>query len=230
MANKFVTVEYDKFVSRTTTKLSYNYFWKEPYGARGAGFREGYNACLRRISMPGSDSLLLDIDCCQRDWFFLRNGQLIININNVENIVLEPHESYSETRHSQTLSVNGSLVSTVSCFESCYYEINSEILLKMCNAHSLDMRLTGGNGNVETLNATGFIIHAQIFYNGCFDENAYVSTVEMYEQQLNDIQEQRIQQNKKIYNRTLWIGLAIILGPVAITLIYLLYCMIIGGL
>ena len=47
--------------------------------------------------MPDLDTLVLDLNYDGDDWFFLSNGNLTININDVENIVLEPHESYTDT-------------------------------------------------------------------------------------------------------------------------------------
>lgn len=158
MANKYISVYYDKFENKRETLLNYacglyvNEYNKNDY----------LNLIIRHISFPGEDGLLLDLNYSGDDWFFLRSGILIININNIENIELDPHESYAETYNTGY---------SFKCKESDFYIINQEILKKICDAKSVEIKVTGKS--VWVLNANGLIRYAQIFYNGFYDENAY---------------------------------------------------------
>ncbi len=103
------------------------------------------------------------------DWAYLSSGQLIVNINDVENIELEPHESYSRViENSYIPKYNGK------CEESVYYEIDKYILKRICDAKSVDFQIQGNGGaDVYEVNANNFIKYAQVFYNEFYDEDAY---------------------------------------------------------
>ena len=107
----------------------------------------------------------MDIRFRGEDWSFLRNGKLIININGVENIALEPHESYADL-------VNKAFTrdETV-CEESDWYEIDQDILKKICDANSVDFQIRGER--IEEFSGNKFIKYAQVFYNGFYDDEAY---------------------------------------------------------
>lgn len=162
MANKFIKVHYDKFRNKRETFMSSISLTKDylPYY---------FCIRLRHVSVPESEELLLDVVYGGRDWFFLRKGRLIININNVENITLEPHESYTEVTNDYR-----------SCHEHEYYIISKEILKKICNAESVDIQISG-ESDVAELNANKFIRYAQIFYNGFYDDEAYREALEKQE-------------------------------------------------
>lgn len=200
MANKFVTVEYDKFENKGETKMNYPYtLWLEIAGQQQKDFsqewvtktfntsgRTGFwptiSAELRHVSDPNNDVVIIDLVSSTKDWLFLSSGNIIININNVENITLEPHESYSETREG--------LFNEIRCEESCYYIINQEILHKICEAKSIDFRIRGRQV-IKDVNANGFINYAQRFYNGVYDENTYIDSLNITEsEQNNQIQSQ----------------------------------------
>ena len=123
---------------------------------------------FRHVSTPNIDALLLDLFYRGKDWFFVSNGRLIININNVENLVLEPNESYSETNETPFYGLT--------CDESNWYEINQDILKKICDAKTIDFKIIGENKSVEA-SFNDFIIYAQRFYNGLYDENAYLDAL-----------------------------------------------------
>ena len=157
MANKFIEVEYDKFTNKRNTSMC-PMTLTEWYG----GY---FNIDLRHVSTPKSEGLLIDLYYRGDDWFFLRNGGIIININNVENISLEPHESYSHVKDSYNYEEDSK------CEEEDYYEIDKEILKKICDAKSIDIQIRGES--VEEVNANKFIKYAQVFYNGFYDDEAY---------------------------------------------------------
>jgi len=163
MANKFVYVEYDKFTNRRESYMSpmtLDYDDDDFYISEGT-----FCINLRHVSSPESEGLVLDVRFNGEDWFFLRSGKLIININGVENIALEPHESYAKvvdkpfSRHE------------TECEESDWYEIDKDLLKKICDAKSIDFQIRGEG--VEEFNGNKFIKYAQVFYNGFYDEEAY---------------------------------------------------------
>ena len=159
MANRFIKVDYDKFTNKTVTSM------KDEYDVKANVLN--FKAMLRHVSLPDFDSLLLDINYDGLDWFFLRNGNLIINIDDTENIVLEPHESYADTYTGY---------SDCHCVESDFYELNQEILKKLCDAKTLDFKISGAT-TYDIANGNRFIKYAQKFYNGFYDEEAYKEVV-----------------------------------------------------
>lgn len=171
MANKFVEVRHDKFTNTTTTQtcLGYPIYRFDPPESSA-----DLQVYIQHISTPDIEDLLLRLYYTDRSngegWFFLRNGKFIININGVENIELEPHEVYAE------VSANFSYESK-KCNECDDYFISQEILKKICDAKTIDFKIIGGRQVVESCVNT-FINYAQRFYNGFYDENAYIEALE----------------------------------------------------
>ena len=166
MANKFIEVEYDKFTNRRDSFMSpMQLHYNDEEEDDLIDSDDTFTIKLRHVSSPESEGLLLDIRFRGEDWFFLRNGKLIININGVENIALEPHESYADL-------VNKAFTrdETV-CEESDWYEIDQDILKKICDANSVDFQIRGER--IEEFSGNKFIKYAQVFYNGFYDEEAY---------------------------------------------------------
>lgn len=166
MANKFIKVDYDKFENKRVTTIP-----SIEVIQVGNHYQDDwcyFKVNFRHVSTPNTDALLLDLFYRGKDWFFLRNGRLIININNVENLVLEPNESYSETGENT--------YGDITCDESDWYEINQEILKKLCDAKTIDFKIIGENKSVQA-SLNDFILYAQRFYNGLYDENAYLDSM-----------------------------------------------------
>ena len=182
MANKFVKVDYDKFNSKTVTRT-------DPELSLG----DAFYLIFRHISMPEGDNLVIDVETSHSDWFFLRNGNVILNINNVENITLTPHENYSKVTNT---------FGYTSCKESCWYAISQEQLKKICDADSVDIKITGDKSfyvfegdksqiliiyTYKTKDSfehsrskkVNFSImqYAQLMYNACFDNEAYLNSL-----------------------------------------------------
>ena len=159
MANRFIKVDYDKFSNKTVTSMKDEYrMW-----AKATTFK----AMLRHVSMPDVDSLVLDLNYDGTEWFFLRDGNLTININDVENIVLEPHESYADTYTGYN---------DCHCVESDWYLLDQELLKKICDAKTLDFKISGAT-TYDIAKGNRFIEYAQKFYNGFYDEEAYKDVV-----------------------------------------------------
>ena len=156
MANRFLKVDYDKFANKTVTSM------KDEYNVSDSGVIM-LKAMLRHVSMPDLDSLVLDLDYVGPEWFFLRNGNLTININDVENVVLKPHQSYTNNHYCL-------------CVESDWYQLDQELLKKICDAKSLEFKISGAKV-YDIVNGNRFIEYAQKFYNGFYDEEAYKEVV-----------------------------------------------------
>jgi len=163
MANNSVKVDYDKFENKTITSMKDEYCVIEKNSYK-------LNAMLRHVSTPKDESLVLDLifDGWMDDWFFLRGGNLIININDVDNIVLDPHESYTRTYRG--------FLDELHCVESDWYLFDKELLKRICDAESLEFKISGSKSYIIA-NANNFIKYAQLFYNGFFDEEAYKEMV-----------------------------------------------------
>lgn len=184
MASQYVSVHHDSFKNKTTEesyKLKYNLDARRLLLTETAEFR------FRRVTVePDLDALLIDVHFTSVDanrsairngslksalstypgeWAFLRNGQLIIQVNGVENIPLRAHESGSDV-------TKEGLTNASACEELVYYEINRDILEKICKANSLRMQLSGSAGE-WTLDGSDMILLAKAFYNGVYDESMY---------------------------------------------------------
>ena len=185
MANKFIKVDYDKFEDKRKTTMNYPYvLWyntepiehgntdreKRNYVMNGK-FVEYICAEITHMSLPEEDSLFIDIRTCLSSRYFLRRGYFVININGVENIRLEPEEIYSNFDNHRHR-------------ESCCYEINQEILQKICVAKSVDFKISGDRDlSSVVVNANEFITYARRFYNGFYDENAYLDSLNESEEE-----------------------------------------------
>lgn len=171
MANKFINVEHDKFTNSTTTQMWSAYPIPRFDPPESSPDLQVY---IEHFSSPNAEDLTLRLyyrDISDSEgWFFLRSGKFIININGVENIELEPHEVYAEVKAVTTWE-------SEKCCECDYYFISQELLKKICDAKTVDFKIIGGRQVVES-SVNSFIIYAQRFYNGFYDENAYVEALE----------------------------------------------------
>jgi len=131
---------------------------------------------LRRITTSEFDDIVIDIHHFSPDWFFLRNGNLILNIDNAKNIHLDPHESYSDVGSQQ-----GGLDSaaTVMTEESCFYDIDKEELKEICDAKHLDIQVTG-DSEQKQMDGELFRLYSQAFYNAVIDNSCYRGSLEAY--------------------------------------------------
>ena len=85
----------------------------------------------------------------------------------MENIVLEPHESYTDTYTGYE---------DCHCVESDWYQLDQELLKKICDAKTLDFKIAGAT-TYDIAKGNRFIEYAQKFYNGFYDEDAYKEVV-----------------------------------------------------
>ena len=157
MANNYIVTETDKFENKTTT-TSASYFVlynvMDPLTKIQANYRH--------IKSPKVDVLVLDVQYLAREWWFLKDGALIFNVNDEYNIRLEPHNIGTSTMATEYYSVA----------EGVYYIIDKDFLKRICDANKIDIKIKGKRGEV-TISANSFITYSQQFYNNFFDENMY---------------------------------------------------------
>ena len=121
--------------------------------------RHDIKANFRYWSTPEGDTILLDIDYGGPDWMFLREGDIVIRINNSKNIIVKPHGEDS--------NVSSNEGDKIICREVLYYEMSIEDFKDFCAATSVEARVTGGNNFIdckaEELQKIGRILHDNIF-------------------------------------------------------------------
>ena len=158
----FVEETYDKFEDKRTTIFAWpatlnNVFYgnlkshKEGETVTYTGFN--FHMTLVHIKEPDVDGIILNYDYQGVDWGFVRNGKLIINIDGTTNIALEPVEANTETGFGFYNGVQ----------EVGYYIITPEQLEAICNAQTIELKITGGEFSVEVGNTAKQIIGGLTF-------------------------------------------------------------------
>lgn len=121
--------------------------------------RHDIKANFRYWSTPEGDTILLDIDYGGPDWMFLREGDIVIRINNSKNIIVKPRGEDS--------NVSSNEGDKIICREILYYEMSIEDFKDFCAATSAEVRVTGSNNYIdckaEELQKIGRILHDNIF-------------------------------------------------------------------
>ena len=185
MGNRFVAVTNDSFKNRTTAEsITADY----KLDARDLLLRETVTFNFRQISEPELNALVIDVHFVSSranpkgsslstmthpgEWAFLRNGQLILRINDRENIPLTPHERDSNVSTTD-------IVGTTAVEEQLYYEIDKDILEKISSAETLQMQLSGGRA-CWTLDGSIVISIAKAMWDALYD-NRYAGEVEHLE-------------------------------------------------
>jgi len=130
---------------------------------------------LRHVKMSEVDSIVFDYIYQGADWGLVRDGKFIIRINDEINIPLEPAESDNSDGIG---SYNG-------VQEVGYYIIGTEELKAICDAESIEMKITGGKfevyldysvveeGSAVTI-VDKFLFLCRGFYAGLYDDDSYL--------------------------------------------------------
>ncbi len=175
---RFISQTFDKFKNKTDTK------WIDPQSGKLMGakwewdknweMKTGYgedrsfqkfNLKLRHVKTPDIDSIVIDYDWYAKDWFFVRDGKMIVNCDGVENIELDPHESDSSVGKYGGTSLE----------EIGFYNIKKEQLKIICDANTLAVRVSGGSSYFE-LEGKGllkFQFMCRSFYSELYDDHNY---------------------------------------------------------
>lgn len=174
---RFIYKSFDKFKNRTDTN------WKDPLGSKvfggkwstwmwemDAGYGEdSYSSQLslelRHVKTPDLDSMVIDYTYYSKDWIFLRNGEMIINIDGVDNVNLAPHESDTKVGE-----FGGSGIT-----ENGFYSITKEQLKQICDAKEISVRVSGDSSFIE-LKDKGllkFNFMCRSFYADLYEDSSY---------------------------------------------------------
>ena len=121
--------------------------------------RNDVKANFRYWSTPEGDSILLDLDYGGPDWLFLRDGDIVIRINNTKNIVLKPS--------GENTDVSSNEGHRIICREVLYYEISSDDFKDLCDATAIEFQITGRtsfvNGKADNLQTIARILYDNLF-------------------------------------------------------------------
>ena len=152
MANKYVNIKYDKFSERNKAEMPKIEIYQD-----GNGFHVHFE-----LHFSDKDGGFFWFNLSIWDLFgseFFSLEKLILNINDSENIVLEC------STHDRRNVEDGYI-------EEDYCEISKDILKRICEAKTIDVRVQGRRV-YQDFNANRLIKYAQVFYNGICDESAY---------------------------------------------------------
>lgn len=185
MANKYIIVDFDKFTNKRETSLNIAYQLDTDEYVEKYGDFSFKSLKIRHVSSPGGDDLLLDLIFTGSSWPILSIGKLIININDIDNIELEPHESYRIFKNEYSCKSE----------ESDWYRINQDILKKICDADSVNIQVTGKS--VWEFKANGLINYSRVFYNGFYDENAYLDSLIVIDEEMKKKEDEMKKSKRK---------------------------------
>ena len=168
MEKQFITQSYDKFAEKTTTESKPK---KVKLGDVGSyKFQIG----IRHVKSPNFESLLFDVLLNTKDWLFIRHGKMYIKAD-VERFEIEAHENYSNVLGHQKIG-NSSI--DLGLEESAYYNIDKNILEKICDSQSLEIRITGEKFcDFEGKNLDNFRLMCKQFYNNFYDSSKYTDSL-----------------------------------------------------
>lgn len=192
MANSYVSVKHDSFKNRTTTtsgEIKYTLDARRVFLSDEVAFN------FRHIVSDSVDGVVIDahfksIEANREairngslrqsfatypgEWAFLRNGELIIQINGEENIVLDAHEN------STNVTTSG-ITQASACEEWVFYMIDLDILEKICEAKTIKMQLSGSAGE-WVIDGSKMVPMAKAMYNA-LDETKYADEIAQQEAQ-----------------------------------------------
>lgn len=156
--NKYFSLNYDKFKQKLTVDIKEAVEFKQIEGSMlilepKIGFRFVY-------TNEESSVLMIDFEAVSKRGLNLKNGELLLLIDETKRLSLTPHENYSES-HLQEFHI-----------ESDWYAITEDELKSLCEARIIEMRITNGN-EYQDLATDGLQLAARRFYNAVIDDMAY---------------------------------------------------------
>lgn len=164
----FINQSYDKFAEKTTTKSKPE---EVDLGSVGSyKFKIG----IRHIKSPNIESLLLDVRLNCKDWLFIRNGKMYIKAD-VHRFELEANENYSKVLGHQKI---GNTSVDLGLEESAYYNIDKDILEKICEAGNLEIRISGESYcDFDGKKLENFKLLCKQFYNNFYDAGRFTEVL-----------------------------------------------------
>lgn len=175
MEKQFITSTYDKFAEKTTT-ISKPHKIIIGIDVRGKGMRK-YQIGLRHIKSPDINALVIDVLLNTPEWVFIRSGKIIIKTDN-EKFEVDAVENYSKVLGHQKV---GDSYQDLGQEESVFYKINQEILKKICDSESFEMRITADGSYFDFVEGNKLLINFKTmckqFYNNFYDSSEYVESL-----------------------------------------------------
>ena len=164
MEKQFIAQTFDKFAEKTTTVSSPQ---KVKLGDVGT-YR--FQIGIRHVKSPDIDSLLFDVLLNTQDWLFIRSGKMIIKAD-IDRFEIEAHENYSNV-----LGHSGDV--DLGMEESAFYNIDKTIIEKICNASSVEIRISGDTYvDFEGEKLVNFQLMCKQFYNNFYDNSKYLDAL-----------------------------------------------------
>lgn len=165
--NKFLKQEYDKFKDKTTIKLV------NPIAARPSKHATIYcseddtTVDFRHISTPEFKSLVIDLKTITSRDTNLCAGKLWLIIDDNQRYTLEANENYTDSFGESLQDV------------SCFYEVSTELLKSICDAKSIEIRLTAqSDAEYADFSIPKFQWAACVMYNEIVDNTAYNDVIQ----------------------------------------------------
>ncbi|HAQ71564.1 MAG TPA: hypothetical protein DCR48_11375 [Flavobacteriales bacterium] len=186
---RFIKQDFDKFNNKSTSELVWPTKFSKKYISiwwnAGDSTVKDYKGMeidltLRHVKTPDIETCLIDYMYLGGDWMFLRNGNMIINLDGTENIKLEAKESNTDV---------GVGFRNAVC-EIGFYSISKEELKKVCDAKEVEVRVGGANSYHSIANSDQknseksilpgdkFLFMCRTFYAGLYDDSSYSSQIE----------------------------------------------------
>jgi hypothetical protein len=167
----YVVQVFDKFENLTTTDWKYpsdvNIICEHNWINKNKRPSETFNLNLRRIQSPKTDQLFLDYFWKGEKLFFFNSGNLIINCDGKENIVLYADDTDERNSLNSGWAMSG------------FYFLSKEELKKICRATNLAIRVSEERYNFE-IEGDGllkFQFMCRTFYSEVFNDNSYDSWI-----------------------------------------------------
>ena len=161
MEKKFIKTTYDKFNQKTVTRSIPEFVKLGNIG--NTKLKIG----IRLIKTPDFESLVFDVILNSSSWLFIRNGEMILSIDNNINIKLKAHENYSKVLGYQNDVDMG-------IEESVFYQIEKHHLVGICISDTFEIRVTGDSYmDFSGKHLDNFKLLCKQFYNNYFDENQF---------------------------------------------------------
>ncbi len=161
---KFILQVFDKFDEKTTTTSNPKMITVKMIKTRETPWPT-YNLGIRHVKNKDFESLLIDAHFGGREWFFLRNGNIIFSTSKGP-VKVSPEVHGDSDVHS------GGIVE-----EHETYPISKDDFLKICESDTLEMKITGSSTYITT-NSPNFLILCQQFYNNFYDSSKFTTSLE----------------------------------------------------
>jgi hypothetical protein len=169
MEKNFITQSYDKFAEKTTTT-------SVPTSVDLGQIGEyKFKIGLRHVKTPGFEALVFDVVLNTKEWLFIRSGQMTIKAD-VDLFKIDAQENYSKVLGHQKI---GDSYVDLGQEESANYSINQDILEKICEADTVEIRISGESYcDFEGKTLENLKLMCKQYYNNFYDSSKYTDALE----------------------------------------------------